>query len=107
MVISSFVLKTKTRRMTKMSGQIIVVVQGGCVTDVLGVQSYNVFDWDNFEDNPESYVEDNGGLEGEFFQQIEDLSPDLFADIEDAYYKAVRYREDQRRKDPFCDVPAV
>jgi hypothetical protein len=88
------------------SEPIIVMVRGRCITDVIGVKAYDVFDWDNFENNPEVYVEDRGGLDGEYFQTISNLSQDAFADIEDAYYKAIRYRADQKHKDPFWMVEA-
>jgi hypothetical protein len=86
---------------------IIVVVQGGCVSDVLGVQNYDVFDWDNYSDNPVAYVADSGGWDSEYFESIKDLSPGLYSDIRKEYDRAVAFAEIERRKDPFCDVPAA
>jgi len=91
------------------SESVIVVVSGGCVSDVLGVpeNQYEVFDWDNFRDDPQSYVEYSGGLESEYFQTIKDLAPVMFDEIKGAYDDAVAKAEAELRKDPFWDVPAA
>jgi hypothetical protein len=88
-----------------MNGEpVIVVVEGGCVSDVLGVHSYDVFDWDNFKDNPVAYWEENGGDDSEYFGTIKDLSPTLFDEIKQKVDDARREMEAERHKDPFCDV---
>ena len=65
----------------------LVIVVGGCVTDVLGVKSYSVWDWDNFEDNPVAYWEDyRTDEERELVRRLFD--PEAYADILAAVSKA-------------------
>lgn len=89
-----------------MAGEpIIVVVDGGCVQDVLGVECYDVFDWDNFNDNPIAYWEENG--ESEMMQVIRDTTPSLYEEIVERVEKVKARQENEKRKDPFWMVEAV
>ena len=62
-----------------MQGQpMIVVTQGGCVTDVLGTQNYDTFDWNDFDEDPIAYWDHHSGV---YWSTIESLSPMLYKSV--------------------------
>ena len=67
---------------TMQSEPVIVVLQGGCVLDVLGAQNHNIFDWDDFDDDPIAYWDDHGSSGSEYWATIESLSPELYKSVE-------------------------
>jgi hypothetical protein len=92
------------------SEPVIVVMEGGCVNDVLGVQNFDIFDWDDFIDNPLAYWDDRGSSGSEYWGSIESLSPKLYREIEDrvatAQAEALQKENAKQLSDPFWMVDA-
>ena len=61
---------------------VIVVVEGGCVTNVLGIRHYYTFDWADFDEDPIAYWDDRGSSGSEYWATIESLSPELYKSVE-------------------------
>lgn len=71
------------------SEPMIVVVEGGVVSDVLGVVDYSVWDWDDFADSPVAYVDEHGGFDGELLQIISDTDAEMYDTIVTEFNKAL------------------
>lgn len=96
-------------RKLKASKLPIVVVEGGIVQEVLNVRGgYDVWDWDDFKDQPSDYWEEmpddfraniRASFSAEAIRQIEEV---LAEDIEMAY----ELENKRKAADPFWMVPA-
>ena len=91
---------------------ILVVVEGGIVQDVLSdtgrTVDYNVWDWNDFEDDPVSYWEEKTDASKAVYRRT--VHPEVYADMIKRYNRAKKREQDEREaeqsKDPFRDVPA-
>lgn len=81
----------------------LVVLEGGCVTDVLSLHpvEHDIWDWDDFNDNPKIYWEDRDDKE-----ELKELfDPSVYDEI----LKTVKEQEEEEREKiesvPFHNVP--
>lgn len=88
----------KTNRM-----KAVVVLEGGCVSDVLSLHpvEYEVWDWDDFNDNPIVYWQDR-----EDKDVLKDVfDPEVYEDILKTLKEAEEEERDRIKSIPFHDVP--
>lgn len=88
----------------------LVIVEGGCVSDVLSLHpvEYDIWDWDDFSDSPLDYW---GGRTPEQQAGIKALvSPSVYRDIMIAVaqeqHEMDKQEQEERDRDPFHEVPA-
>ncbi len=75
----------------------LVVVEGGCVSDVLSLHpvEYDIWDWDNFQDDPVSYWEDRADQD-----DLKELfASEVLADILERYAEAKAYQAENDARD--------
>jgi hypothetical protein len=90
-----------------MSTKYMVIIEGGIVQDLLSndgtIPDWDRFDWDDFKDNPVEYWDSMGAEWQEFFKEA---APLAYADALAEVQETTEWEEQERRKDPFCDVEA-